>query len=102
MLRCDFELSKIPIKLSKFHGQALLYAKIVFTHNYSPHRTIGIIDVYLCKNKGIQFVCDLFNSDVQLMSLMELKNKFDIEIIQKEYFQICTLTIKSLSPSNIS
>ena len=37
LLVCDFEISKLPIKLSKFHQQVLLNWKMMFKHNFSPH-----------------------------------------------------------------
>ncbi|OOO00292.1 MAG: hypothetical protein ATN35_08065 [Epulopiscium sp. Nele67-Bin004] len=39
LLRCDFCLSKLPIKLSKFHEQVLLYWKMIFKHNFTPHNS---------------------------------------------------------------
>lgn len=33
LLRCDFEISKIP----SFHKQILSFWKMMFTHNFSPH-----------------------------------------------------------------
>lgn len=32
------ELSKVPLKLSVFHKQVLLYWKMLFKHNFSPHK----------------------------------------------------------------
>ena len=37
LLVCDFEISKLPIKLSKFYQQVLLNCKIMFKHNFRPH-----------------------------------------------------------------
>lgn len=39
-LNCDYNVSKLPLKLSKFHQQALSAAKLCFIHNFSPHKTI--------------------------------------------------------------
>lgn len=36
-LQCDFELSKVRLKLSVFHKQVLLYWKMLFKYNFSPH-----------------------------------------------------------------
>ncbi len=59
LLRCDFEISKLPIKLSDFHK--LLYRKMVFTHNFTPHsstlwnnRTITLNSKTLNKNGMIK------------------------------------------------
>lgn len=37
LLRCDFEPSKLKCKLSSFHSQVLLYWKLIYKHNFSPH-----------------------------------------------------------------
>ncbi len=39
LIKCDFELSKLPLKLSAFHQQVLLSWKLAFSHNFSPHNT---------------------------------------------------------------
>lgn len=40
ILLTDFSIDKLPIKLSEFHKQVLLYWKMLYVHNYSPHSTI--------------------------------------------------------------
>lgn len=37
LLKCDFEVSKLPIKRSEYHKQVLNYWKMAFTHNFTPH-----------------------------------------------------------------
>ncbi len=37
LLRCDFEPLKLNCKLSSFHSQVLLYWKLLYKHNFSPH-----------------------------------------------------------------
>lgn len=37
LLVCDFEISKLPIKLSQFYQQVLLQWKMIFKHNFNPH-----------------------------------------------------------------
>lgn len=37
LLRCDYDLKKLPVKLSVFHQQVLLYWKLIYKHNFSPH-----------------------------------------------------------------
>lgn len=39
ILKCDFEVNRIPIKLSNFHKQILHFWKMIFTHNFSPHNS---------------------------------------------------------------
>uniref|UniRef100_A0A3B1J8J0 Reverse transcriptase domain-containing protein n=1 Tax=Astyanax mexicanus TaxID=7994 RepID=A0A3B1J8J0_ASTMX len=36
LLRCDFDYNKLPIKLSDFHQQVLLYWKLLYKHNFTP------------------------------------------------------------------
>lgn len=39
ILKCDFEVNKIPVKLSSLHKQILHFWKMIFTHNFSPHNS---------------------------------------------------------------
>ena len=39
VLKCDFKVEKLPIKLSSFHKQVLLCWKLMYTHNFTPHKT---------------------------------------------------------------
>jgi len=37
LLRCDFNISKLPINLSNFHQHVLQYWKLIYKHNFTPH-----------------------------------------------------------------
>ncbi len=37
LLKCNFSVDKIPVKLDSFHRQALLAWKMVYKLNFSPH-----------------------------------------------------------------
>ena len=37
VLRCDFSVQKLPVKLSLFHSQTLLYWKMLYKYNFTPH-----------------------------------------------------------------
>lgn len=39
LLACDFNCSKLPIKLASFHKQTLEACKFAFCHIFSPHRS---------------------------------------------------------------
>jgi len=39
LLNCDFTVQRLPIKSSKFLQQVLLYWKIFYNHNFTPHNT---------------------------------------------------------------
>lgn len=69
LLTCNFNVTKLPLKLSKFHQQALLAWKLCYSHNLSPHKAI-IWDISVRKksifkqkwiDKKIIFICDLFD-----------------------------------------
>ncbi len=49
LLNCNFDINKIPIKLSNFHRQALLSWLLVYKHNFSPHRCL------IWNNKDIKY-----------------------------------------------
>lgn len=79
LLKCDFEINKIPIALSKFHGQILLFWKKIFSHNLTPHnsvlwnnRTILISRKSVFNadwfDKGIVFVSDLMDDNGVFLS----------------------------------
>lgn len=40
LLITDFNIDKLPVSLSEFHKQILLYWKMLYVHNFSPHTTI--------------------------------------------------------------
>jgi len=37
LLKCDYKIEKLPIKLSDFHQQALLAWKLIYKHNFLLH-----------------------------------------------------------------
>nr|XP_023666313.1 uncharacterized protein LOC111843186 [Paramormyrops kingsleyae] len=54
LLRCDFNVQRLPIKLSQFHQQVLLYWKILYNHNFTPHNTPLWNNRYITfKNKSL-------------------------------------------------
>lgn len=38
LLKCNFDMGKIPVKLANFHKQVLLTWNLMYKHNFSPHR----------------------------------------------------------------
>ena len=90
LLKCDYEIKKLPLKLSEFHKQILHYWKMLFTHNFSPHastlwnnRTIIINRKTLFTqpwyDKKIISVADLMDSHGSIMKIDSFKEKFDIQ-----------------------
>jgi len=49
MSLCNYNINKIPIKLSNFHKHMLLAWSLLFKHNFSPHR------YYIWNNKDILY-----------------------------------------------
>uniref|UniRef100_A0A3Q3BIJ9 Reverse transcriptase domain-containing protein n=1 Tax=Kryptolebias marmoratus TaxID=37003 RepID=A0A3Q3BIJ9_KRYMA len=47
LLFCNYNVNKIPLKLSNFHKQMLLSWSLIYKHNFSPHR------YYIWNNKDI-------------------------------------------------
>lgn len=72
LMTCNYNIAKLPIKLSKFYQQALLAWKMCYMHNFSPHKTIiwnngditiGRKSIFKQNwiDKGILYVSDLFD-----------------------------------------
>ncbi|KAI2663184.1 (S)-phenoxypropionate/alpha-ketoglutarate-dioxygenase [Labeo rohita] len=56
LLSCDFEPSKLKCKLSSFHSQVLLYWKLIYKHNFSPHScSLWNNKCILIKGKSVYF-----------------------------------------------
>jgi len=90
LLKCDFEITKLPIKLSNFHKQILQYWKMIFTHNFTPHgstlwsnRTIMANRKSLLKQewleKNVLFVADLIDEAGQFIQYNSFIEKFAIK-----------------------
>lgn len=56
ILSCNYNVEKLPVKLSVFHKQVLLAWTLIYKHNFSPHRYIiwNNRDI-LVKNKSLFF-----------------------------------------------
>uniref|UniRef100_A0A669EBX3 Reverse transcriptase domain-containing protein n=1 Tax=Oreochromis niloticus TaxID=8128 RepID=A0A669EBX3_ORENI len=98
LLRCDFDIRKLPIKLSSFHQQVLLYWKLIYKHNYSPHNTpiwncryikVGNKSIFMEKwyDKGIWSVMHLLNDRGKIL-LEDFTANYDLQINNKEFQKI--------------
>lgn len=99
LLCCDFDVRKIPIQLSPFHQQILMYWKMIYKHNFSPHNT----PVWNCRyitfrNKSL-FNKNLIENDIwsvthflkdnnTFMSHNEFTTKYKVNISSNEYKNI--------------
>lgn len=98
LLTCDFKCTKLPIKLSNFHKQALNAWKLVYKHNFSPHSCVIWNNQYILFktktifwndwfNKGLIFVTDLMNQSGDLYNYNDLVNYLRTNISFKEYLK---------------
>jgi len=49
LLKFDFKVEKLPVKLANFHKHALLAWKMVYEHNFSS------MNCYIWNNRNIQY-----------------------------------------------
>lgn len=96
VLKCNYNIEKLPTKLSEYHKQMLLAWSMVYKHSFSPH-TYLIWNNYniLFKNRSlffqnwfnsnIMYVKQLFNSTGQLMNYSEFLCTYHIPVTPKEF-----------------
>ncbi len=91
LLMCNYDISKLPIKLSNFHRQALLAWALIYKHNFLPQRCfIWNNKKILFKNKslyydnwfsnGLGLVQQLFNNQGLLLRYSEFLSKYQIPV----------------------
>uniref|UniRef100_A0A1A8GMK6 Reverse transcriptase domain-containing protein n=1 Tax=Nothobranchius korthausae TaxID=1143690 RepID=A0A1A8GMK6_9TELE len=96
ILGCDYNVGKLPEKLSMFHKQVLLAWSLIYKHNFTPHTYLIWNNrniVYKNKSlffsnwveKQIIFVNQLYNTNGELMSYTELLNTYKVPATPKEY-----------------
>ncbi len=82
LLMCNYNKSKIPIKLSNFHQQVLLAWAFIYKHNFTPHT------FFIWNNQNIlffnQWFIQLFNSRGLLMTYIEFISEYNIPVSPKE------------------
>ena len=108
LLKCNYLPDKLPIKLSKFHQQALLAWKLSFVHNFSPHKallwnnseiTAKGKSLFLLKwhRKGISHVVQLFDGSGTLLSYGQFITVNDFPILPKEFKSVICAIPSGLS-----
>ncbi|KAI7791725.1 hypothetical protein IRJ41_005592 [Triplophysa rosa] len=96
LIRCNYSIDKIPVKLARFHQQALMAWMLAYKHKFSPRRYyIWNNRDILYKHKSLFFniwfdnnivlVIQLMNRDGDLLSYTEFLDKFKIPIRPREY-----------------
>lgn len=99
LLKCDFEINKLPVKLSKFHQQVLLYWKLIFKHNFSPHNTPIWNNQYLLikrksfywkewADQGIWSIRHLIDNRGNILDLIAFNNKYNLNCTQDKYNKV--------------
>lgn len=99
LMSCNYDVTKLPVKLSKFHQQALLAWRLCYVHNFSPHKdilwnnkNITIKQKSLFKanwfERGVIFVADLFDEQGNLYNYESLLNATSIPIKHREYCEV--------------
>lgn len=98
-LACNYNIDKIPIKMSSFHRQSFLSWSLIFKHNFSPHK------YYIWNNKDILFkhkslfidywfniniifVAQLFNKAGYLYSYNEFLEEYNIPVTPGDYAKV--------------
>ncbi len=96
LLRCDFDIPKLPVKLSSFHQQVLRYWKLIFKHNFTPHTTPLWNNRYIVikrksfyyedwMERGIWSILHLLDSRGNFLSLDAFTVKYNLIFTNKKY-----------------
>ncbi len=103
LLSCDFKSTKLPMKLSNFHKQALDSWKLIFKHHFSPHiiwnnryvlsarKSVFFPDWF---SKGIVFISDLISNSGDFYTYVDFLNKYGINASKRDY----TILTNSIPP----
>lgn len=116
LLRCDFDLSKLPVKLSAFHQQVLLSWKLAHTHNFTPHNTPIWNNKYILHrnksifyeewlNKNIWSVTDLMDGRGNILDYNTFTLRHGFACHPKQFFTVINAIpsgIKMLMKSYLS
>lgn len=98
-LVCNYDIDKIPVKMSAFHRQAFLSWSLIYKHNFSPHSYLiwnnkdilykhkSLFKEYWFQN-NIIWVDQLFNKDGLLFTYKEFLAKYNIPVAPGEYAEV--------------
>uniref|UniRef100_A0A8C6K9W5 Reverse transcriptase domain-containing protein n=1 Tax=Nothobranchius furzeri TaxID=105023 RepID=A0A8C6K9W5_NOTFU len=103
LLVCDFEISKLPIKLSKFHQQVLLNWKLMFKHNFSPHN-VPLWNNRVILNRGkSMFVEEWMTKQIWSVTHIIDENGDILELnrLNEKYNMSCSLELYKKVSQNI-
>lgn len=108
LLVCDFEISKLPIKLSAFHKQVLLNWKLMLKHNFRPHNVpIWNNRVILSRGKSmfmedwmtkqIWSIIHLMDENGNVLELKDFNTKYSISCSIEIYEKVSKISQKFLA-----
>ena len=94
-----FECSSLPLKLSTFHQQVLLYWKLIYSHNFTPHNTpvwnnryilLSRKSVYIedWKSKGVWAVAHFLDDTGNVLQFEDFCKKYQIQCNVKHYNRV--------------
>lgn len=96
LLKCDFDPPKLPLKLSDYHKQVLLYWKMLHKHNFSPYSATIWNNRYILHkkkslfykdwmDKGVWAIVHLMDSNGTILEYKCFKSKFNLDCNLKTY-----------------
>ncbi len=99
VLKCDFQVEKLPTKLSTFHKQVLLCWKLMYTHNFTPHQTPIWNNRYVVCNgrslylqhwmdKNIRSVTHLMDDQGHWLSYDDFRWKYNITCTYAQFRKV--------------
>jgi len=91
LLKCDFKVERLPVKLSSFHKQMLCW-KLMYTHNFTPHQTPIWNNRYVLCNRKSLFLQDWMDKNIWSVThfLDEQGNWLTFENFSLKYDLNCT------------
>ncbi len=115
MLTCDYNISKIPLKLSKFYQQALLAWKICYCYNFYPHTsfiwnngniTVTNKSLFLTNwfNRDINHLIQMFDNSGNLLTYKQFLSTYSFPIQFREFNSVIKaipVTLRQLVKSHI-
>ncbi len=99
LLKCDFEISKLPVELSTFHHQVLSHQKMIYKHNFNHHNVPPWNNrVILRKRKSIFMedwmkkyeiwsIVHLMDGNGNILKLVEFNNTYNSDCSIKNYIK---------------
>lgn len=96
MLFCNYNIDKVPVKLSAFHRQVFLSWSLIYKHNFSPHRyyiwnnrdilykNTSLFLEYWFRN-NILLVSQLVNAEGLLLSYKEFLSLYKVPVTPKDF-----------------